>query len=100
MRTTSNTVFYSSLDYRRRVFVMNQEIMKVTARRSDQRGQMELYGARVNSKPVICVETGVEYESINAAAEAHGLPSSTLRDALRRGKKAGDHLWCYASDGL
>lgn len=54
-----------------------------------------------NSKPqmtVICVETGVEYESASAAAEALGLNNSHISEICREtGKRftCGGYHWTY-----
>lgn len=44
-------------------------------------------------RPVICWETGVEYESATAAAKAVGVPN--IGAALRSGSMAGGYHWYY-----
>lgn len=45
------------------------------------------------SKPVICIETGVVYPSIGAAAIACGVEHGNISRATRQGMKAGGYHW-------
>ena len=47
-------------------------------------------------RPVVCLETGEEYES--AAAAAIGTRHSTVYQAIRTGGRSGGYHWAYADD--
>lgn len=47
-------------------------------------------------KPVVCVETGVVYESLTAAAKAVDRTFATLSEARRDGKTCAGYHWQYA----
>ena len=49
--------------------------------------------------PVVCVETGVMYESITEAAETLGLNTSSISHAIRRGNGLHGHHFKYADEG-
>ena len=52
---------------------------------------------RSNCKPVLCVETGVVYTSVNEAAESTGTERSTIsRVCAGRRKTANGRHWKYA----
>lgn len=53
-------------------------------------------GKYPNSKPVVCVETGVVYPSIGAAAIACGAEHGNVSRAVRQGMKAGGYHWRVA----
>ena len=57
-----------------------------------QKSHKERKRGGLRMRKVLCVETGVEYESINAAAADHNVHSKTLFDAL--------HGRGYTADGL
>jgi len=57
-----------------------------------QKNQKKRKKGGLRMRKVLCVETGVEYESINAAAADHNVHSKTLFDAL--------HGRGYTADGL
>lgn len=50
-------------------------------------------------RPVICWETGEEFENTSAAAEAVGLKStSCIQNALKKGVRTGGYHWYYKGD--
>eukprot|EP00808_Paulinella_micropora_P019121 g13730.t1 len=51
-------------------------------------------GGYLLPRPVICCETGEVFPSVGAAAKRYG----NVKDALRRGAKAGGYHWCYRDD--
>ena len=50
------------------------------------------------SRPVICLETGEEYESVTVAAAAIGTVYSAVYTAIRTGGRRGGYHWAYADD--
>ena len=57
-------------------------------------------GNKSRSRPVICVETGIEYENAKIAAQAVGLKSSSAISSVLRGVNvtAKGYHWKYADD--
>ena len=57
-------------------------------------------GNKSRSRPVICVETGIEYENAKTAAQAVGLKSSSAISSVLRGVNvtAKGYHWEYADD--
>ena len=55
----------------------------------------QLQGRRWASQdhPVLCVETGQRYPSVQAAARAHYVTANTIRYALQKGWRAADKHW-------
>ena len=49
----------------------------------------------VNSKKVLCVDTGEVFDSGASAARSLGLTITCVRDSIRRGHKAGGYNWGY-----
>ena len=49
-------------------------------------------------RPVICLETGEEYESVITAAAAIGKAYPTVKQAIRTGGLAGGYHWTYSDD--
>lgn len=48
------------------------------------------------SKPVVCIETGIEYKSIQAAADSVGVLRTTISKAVRGvTETAGGYHWAY-----
>lgn len=47
-------------------------------------------------KPVVCVCTGVSYESCRAAGESHGVHEHSIRVAIRRNRKSANLFWRWA----
>ena len=59
-------------------------------------------GNKSRSRPVICVETGIEYENAKIAAQAVGLKSSTIINNVIRGESitAGGFHWKCADENV
>ena len=49
-------------------------------------------------RPVVCLETGEEYESVKAAAEALGRGESSIRASISRGVGGAGYHWAYRTD--
>jgi len=53
----------------------------------------------LHKKSVTCMGTGQVFSSMKEACDAFGLKSrGAVGDAIRRGRKAGDHYWKYTED--
>ena len=64
---------------------------KVSENHADFRG-----GKHTSAKPVMCIETGMYYDSISTAArEANVLKESISKSCLGKIKKAGGYHWCF-----
>lgn len=50
---------------------------------------------RFQFKPVICLDTGTRYESVNAAATAFGVKNNTITAAIKSGGKVRKHRLVY-----
>ena len=51
------------------------------------------------SKPVICVETGVEYKSIAEASRTTNIPKASINNVCKnKMRKAGGYHWVFAKD--
>lgn len=50
-------------------------------------------------KPIICVDTGIEYESIKQASKLTGVSNGGIIDCCKgRSKKAGGYMWKYKDE--
>ena len=61
-----------------------------------QRRREYMVGRVTNRKPVICVETGKEFESV--AEAKRWLGKGAIYDAIKFGYKAGGYRWKYKED--
>jgi hypothetical protein len=55
-----------------------------------------IHKVRVGGRKVLCVETGVIYESVTAAGEAIGVDRRAISSAIIKGHKSGGYHWRYA----
>lgn len=69
----------------------------VTRKENNDHGTRKARAAEACFKPVICIDTGVIYESRNAAAEAVGRSCNALSQAITRGGTCGGYHWADAS---
>lgn len=67
----------------------------VTASENLKHKHRHLKHKAVNSKKVICVDTGKIFNSGASAARSLGLTVTCVRDSIRRGHKAGGYSWEY-----
>ena len=50
------------------------------------------------ARPVVCIETGIEYATIREAAQAIGVSDKNAQRAIKNGYRWGGFHWNYIDD--
>ena len=67
-----------------------------TAKENNNHGEHNLRVSKINSKPIICIETGIEYYGTNECARQMGLHQSNITKVLKgKYKTTGGYTFKY-----
>jgi group I intron endonuclease len=100
----TGVIYESIADASRKTGISQSSIQRAASSEGDRIGggyhwkriEETIHKIRVGGRKVLCVETGVIYESVTAAGEAIGVDRRAISSAIIKGHKSAGYHWRYA----